>query len=110
MLRTTRNQGLELAGVQVAADSETLVLERAIHGFTGTSACCQGDQLTADLYQDQRGLEQMYFLVKMWCIASLQVISAHLSPLTNQGCRRQKKSPAPMCVPVTNDSSILLPP
>lgn len=57
MLRTTRNQGLELAGVQVAADSETLVLERAIHGSTGTSACCQGDQRTADLHPDQWGLE-----------------------------------------------------
>lgn len=57
MLRTTRNQGLELAGVQVAADSETLVLERAIHGSTETSACCQGDQLTADLHQDLWGLE-----------------------------------------------------
>lgn len=115
MLRTTRNQGLELAGVQVAADNENLVLERAIHGSMGTSACCQGDQLTADLHQDQWGLEADVLLGEdvVHC-ASLQVISPHLFPLTNQGYRRQKKKkkkPCPLTrVPVTSDSSILLPP
>lgn len=65
--RTSWNEGLERLGCWRAADSQTLVLERAAHGCTWTCARWQSNQLQTST-RTGGVWKQMYFSVRMWNI------------------------------------------